>query len=460
MTLNDANQRLRHALDWAFLAGVVFAIVLAGKIVPFLIAVGVLPIPFMLDRLRQRQFAVRLTRLLAPAIVYFSYALFTYFFFTGLQPGEARPVNPGMELYVVAIAMFIIGILRSLEIDGLRKKFDIAVPWTLVAAFVVLSVMMLAGYRVACRVQAGAAWPFIPALLFGTLTFLSFFGWNNFSSRERHFRLVLNAFAVVVILAYTGSRGIALAQACVLLILLGMSLMARFRGTVPSWHQLLLSTFAGLALCAVVGLTTGCGPLERILPMLTTFDILSAHAQEKVPQAPGVSTMPAPAKTEEQKPPASEPSGGAVVENGMQVIPGTDMSIVLRLGMWKTSLHAIAEAPIFGHGSLYLQHLITERYQFEHNHNQYLSWLVTGGIVGLGIGLLFLSIPWLVSAGLNLPDRLIMTLAVSVFWGLSMIFDSFFNLKFYTHYYCLLCGVLYALANDTLVGERQPESST
>ena len=137
-----------------------------------------------------------------------------------------------------------------------------------------------------------------------------------------------------------------------------------------------------------------------------------------------------------------------------------DMSIGFRLEMWRASLQSIAEAPVFGHGSLYLQHLITQRYGFEHNHTQYLSWLVTGGLVGLCIGLMFLAIPWIVSAGLAAPDRLVITLAISIFWGLSMMFDSYFNLKFYTHYYCLLCGLLYALVNDTLVGEEQSEGKT
>jgi hypothetical protein len=41
-----------------------------------------------------------------------------------------------------------------------------------------------------------------------------------------------------------------------------------------------------------------------------------------------------------------------------------------------------------------------------------------------------------------------------------MMFDSYFNLKFYTHYYCLLCGLLYALVNDTLVGKEQSEGTT
>jgi O-antigen ligase len=140
-------------------------------------------------------------------------------------------------------------------------------------------------------------------------------------------------------------------------------------------------------------------------------------------------------------------------------IKHADLSAGERFEMWTTALHAIREAPFLGHGSLYLQHLITERYGYEHNHNQYLSWLVTGGILQLSIGLLFLGIPWLVSSGLDLPDRLIITLSVSLVWGASMIFDSYFNLKFYTHYYCMLIGLLFAMVNDMLARTTKADAS-
>lgn len=459
MNLNAGGHRLTSGLDWAFIVGVAFAIVLAGKTVPFLVVAGVLPIPFLFKNLRQRQYRVSPARLLVPAGIYFGYSLLTYFFYMGLQPGEAKPVNPDLELYGIAVAMLAVGAIRSLEIDGLRRKFEVAVPWTLLAAFVALSVMMFAGYRDVCRVQAAAAWPFIPALLFGTLTFLSFLGWRRFSARERSFRLLLNSLAIVVILAYTASRGIAVAQAGVLVLIIVLGFLPQFRGALPRLWQIVVSCAFGIALCGVVSVTTGCGSMSRIMPVVKTIGILSgsdANQPAQAPAAPAEQSIPsqAPATAPVQQSAPAAPSAAD------KAIMDTDMSIGFRLEMWRVSLQSIAEAPVFGHGSLYLQHLITQRYGFEHNHNQYLSWLVTGGLVGLIIGLMFLAIPWFVSAGLELPDRLIITLAISIFWGLSMMFDSYFNLKFYTHYYCLLCGLLYALVNDTLVGEEQSEGKT
>ncbi len=128
----------------------------------------------------------------------------------------------------------------------------------------------------------------------------------------------------------------------------------------------------------------------------------------------------------------------------------SDKSIDVRLELWKLSLDAIYDSPLWGHGSLYMWTLIEEPFGFQHNHNQYLSWLVTGGAIQLSFGLLFLATPWIISNNFSIADRLMITLSTTILWGFAMIFDSFFSLKFYTHYYCLLCGLLYAWANHSV----------
>uniref|UniRef100_A0A7C1NZ61 O-antigen ligase family protein n=1 Tax=Agrobacterium albertimagni TaxID=147266 RepID=A0A7C1NZ61_9HYPH len=150
---------------------------------------------------------------------------------------------------------------------------------------------------------------------------------------------------------------------------------------------------------------------------------------------------------------SATPVPGPQTESDTPTAVSKDEAIGHRLAMWETSIEAILERPAFGHGSLYLQKLISKTYGYEHNHNQYLTWLVTGGVLQLALGLIFLAIPWFVSKGLTTADRILLTTGVSVFWGLAMMFDSFLNLKFYTHYFCLLCGVLYALSNSMQEGE-------
>lgn len=455
--MHKTADRFRNAVDITFLSGIVFALILADKIVPLLIAVGVLPIPFLLQSRKGQPLAVSPAMLLWPAGIYFAYSLFVYFFFTGLGPNEVRPVNPSLELYAVAIAMLAVGVVRGLQVQQLSHKFQSVVPWALLISFAVLSAYMFLGIREGCRIRAEAAWPFIPALLFATLSFLSLVGWQGLPASARNLRLLLLSFSVVVSVSYTGSRGIAVAEFATLLIFLGLNLNRKLRGSIPGWQSLMSATVFGMLLCGLVGFVTGCGPTERLGSIFKTVTILTARNQKaapavsyspKISNASVASTTP----TGNAPPPVSPNAVAPLPKTVDQKIMATDVSIGLRIEMWKVSVKSIRDAPLFGHGSLYLQHLIAERFDmsYQHNHNQYLSWLVTGGFLALGLGLWFLSIPWLISAKLGAADRITITLAVSVFWGIAMVFDSFLNLKFYLHFYCLLVGLLYAFVNDSL----------
>lgn len=477
--------KFRDVVDALFVVGVVFALFLAGKVVPALIVFGVIPIPLFFRDLKKRQLRVSPTRLAAPVVAYFGYSLLVYFFYTGLEPGERRPINPDLELYGIALLMLGVGCLRGLEIDNLEAKFRQIVPHALSASFVVLSALMFLGHTDSCRVYAAASWPFIPAVIFTSLTFLCLTNWPRLTAWERRYRIGLIAADIVVVVLYTGSRGVAAAQAVVLLVLLFSSFFRPFRGKLPNWRELVAAIVAGAMFCGLAGYATGCDvPLRRLLNIARTAVILSDNERSKIDleavlapsaQAAQTSTAPpsgnsvatqgadSPSGTEAPAAPtlpatttpapATTPAVTPAPVDDKSTVMQTDLSIGIRLEMWNISIQSIREAPIFGHGSLYLQHLIGEKYAkygFEHNHNQYLSWLVTGGVVLLCLGLWLLLTPWSMASGLAANDRLVITLAVTLVWGISMVFDSFLNMKFYLHYYCLLIGILYALINDML----------
>ncbi|RAL97840.1 O-antigen ligase family protein [Agrobacterium sp. MS2] len=435
------RHQLQFLIDVLFLAGLVFAMFLGGKITPLLIITGVVPIPFLLNRLKKDNISWSLMAVILPFFIYFSYNIFLFIFFTGLVPSDKRPVNPSYEFYIVAILMLLIGIIRGLQVQNLSKLVRYVIPAALLIAFIVLSVLMFFEVRDDCRVRGAASWPFIPALLFTSLTLLSYVGWSTFSVFEKRFRLALLACSIVVVYAYTASRGVAVGQVVAISLLLCMGMFSRFSHTVPRWHQIVMAVTGGIAVSAVVGLLTGCGPMTRILSVIDSAGMLVQVASN--PRNDNIAP-PVVAVEPLNHIDAVPPPRPTVVEK----IGGKDQSIGLRLEMWGVSISSIEERPFFGHGALYLQKLITEQFGFEHNHNQYLSWLVTGGLVGMSIGLCFLATPWFVSAGLALPERMIITIAVTVVWGGAMMFDSFFNLKFYLHYYAFLCGVLYAWFTD------------
>lgn len=439
----DPRFQVHFLIDVLFLTGLVFALFLGGKITPLLIMTGVVPIPFLLNRLKKDNISWSLMAVVLPFFIYFSYNIFSFIFFTGLVPSDKRPVNPSYEFYIVAILMLLIGIVRGLQVQNLSKLVRYVIPAALLIAFIVLSALMFFEVRDDCRVRGAASWPFIPALLFTSLTLLSYVGWSTFSVFEKRFRLALLACSIVVVYAYTASRGVAVGQVVAISLLLCMGTFSRFSHTLPRWHQIVSAVTGGIAVSAVVGLLSGCGPMTRILSVFDSAGMLVQDAsdpREDMVAPPVIAVEPL---NHIDAVPLS-PSPPTLVEK----IAGKDQSIGLRLEMWRVSISSIEERPFFGHGALYLQKLITEQFGFEHNHNQYLSWLVTGGLVGMSIGLCFLATPWLVSAGLALPERMIITIAVTVVWGGAMMFDSFFNLKFYLHYYAFLCGVLYAWFTD------------
>ncbi|MBB5045190.1 O-antigen ligase family protein [Shinella fusca] len=439
--------RLRQMFDILFIVSLAAAMFLGGKVAPLLAIAGVCPIPFLLHATSNQRYAISIWRLLVPFGLYFTYSLLAFFFFTGLEEGARRPVNPSLELYLIGIGMLAIGLVRGLQVRKLALLFRRLGPWLLVACFLLLTYLMFAEIREGCRVRGLAPWPFIPALLFSTLALLSLVGWARFSSNERWMRLIILAFSVVVSTTYTGSRGVSLAVFGVFGLLFVLSLLPSLKNRVPHWYHIALAAVSGVAISIVVGFGTNCGPASRFASTFALLETMTSRTSELKVQT-SKDLVP---NTTQQEQSTNTPQVAANTSTDQEPLATADQSIGHRLAMWKTSMTAIHERLVFGHGSLYLQKLITETYGYEHNHNQYLSWLVTGGLLQLALGLIFLAIPWFVSSGLSLADRLLMTMAVSLLWGFAMISDSFLNLKFYTHYYCLLCGVLYAWVNNMLL---------
>ncbi|SIQ89779.1 O-Antigen ligase [Rhizobium sp. RU33A] len=443
--MNIYLYQLWRLADLLFLIGLAIALFLGSKVTPLLLVAGLLPIPFLLNALKNRHYHVSIWRLLVPFSLYFGYCLLTLFFFTGLEASDPRPVNPSLESYAIAIAMLAVGLIRGLQIRNLALLFRRVMPWLLVACFIVLSYMMFAGIRDACRVRGLAPWPFIPALLFSTLTFICLVSWEKLTGAERWLRVALMAFSIVISTTYTGSRGVALAQVGVFGVFLILGFLPSLKGKIPSWYHLGLAASAGLMVSFFIGVVTDCGPASRFSSTFETLQSMATQLTETEDQT-AVNVDPAPETGEPFA--ATSPAPETLAESNPSVAVTKDEAISHRLAMWETSITAIKDSPIFGHGSLYLQKLIHATYGYEHNHNQYLTWLVTGGVIQLTLGLIFLAIPWFVSKGLTAADRIMLTVGVSLFWGGAMMFDAFLNLKFYTHYLCLLSGLLYALSNS------------
>lgn len=441
--------KARKLLDDGFLIGLVLALFLASKIVPYLLCVGLLPIVLFWNKIPLSSLTASSWRLFLPVVIYFGYSIGLLYLYPGIDPLAERPGNPGIELYAVAITMFVLGFLRSLQINELYTRFNLIAPWALICSFLVLSSYFALGLD-GCRVKVAAPWPFIPALIFTTLAFLLFVGWEQKTKVQRYIRLFIVSLSIVVVLAYTASRGVAVGQFGVLASFILLRFARRFRNGLPTIFEIVGAAALGLVICVIVGAASGCANFDR-WQAFTGFSSTNqtretgaviSKQDDPIVNSPMLPDQPAP----------GEAATGEPVEGSSHARFAGDDSISVRLDMWMVSVDAIRQAPFFGHGALSLKTIIQDKFGYEHNHNQYLAWLVTGGVVSLAIGFLFLSTPAIISKGLVPVDRIIMTLALTGLWGAAMMFDAFLSLKFYLHFFCLLLGFLYALirsANTT-----------
>lgn len=421
---------LTTLLDYGFLSCLVLAVILEAKTVPLLVLFGLLPAIVFWPRIGWSGLSPSLAGILGPVGLFLGYSALAMWLHPGIGPDDPRPINPDAELYLVATALAGMGLVRGLQIRDIFNKLDLLLPWGLLAVFLGLSYYMFTGQRFDCRVWAEAAWPFIPALLFATLALLSLLAWPDIGRAGRLVRLLIVALSVVVVIGYTGSRGIAvgLGAAFFLIGLAGSS--APLKGRLPSFLSLAPAVILGIVLCALVDHLTGCNSVGRLQTIFAPFS-MAARADGLAPAMAAIAV-----------------AGLDIADTlNATAAKAADMSIGYRLQIWAVALQAIAEAPLFGHGAL-SQVLIFEPEGFVHAHNQFLTWLVTGGIVGLLVGLVFLCAPYWITRHMRPEHRVVILSATTILWAVSMMFDSFFHMDFFLHYYCFLLPILYCLASD------------
>ena len=431
MLIKEATMRRSFVdfFDYGFLTCLVFAAVLGGDIVPFFVVFGVVPAILFSFKGEKWNLLIPLWVVVAPVGLYLSYSTAVMFIYPGLDPGMLRPVNPDIELYAVAAALFVVGLIRSLQIKELAVKTRFFLPWALFALFIVLTVLMFSGIRDGCRVRGSASWPFIPAILFSMLVILSLIGWVSMSLMERRVRLALVSMSIVVVVGFTGSRGVAVGLAAVLIFLGISSLRPSLHDQVPSIKHLISAALIGVMGCLLVEAATGCGVLERVASIIQPASV--------IPNA--VSSV-------------TETTSD--VSQSVQVLTQSvaDQSTSLRLQMWGAALDAIREKPLLGHGAFSLKAIIEDTFGFQHPHNQYLAWMVTGGIISLTIGFILMLWVFFLSPFVLSSERVILWSAVPLLWGISMMFDAFLSLDFYLHYFTIIAAFIFSLCNDRQKG--------
>lgn len=428
-------------LDLAFIFSAVLAAVLGRYTIYLLVIFSLLPLIFsglkqLLGRLKLIPVAAAIVTL-----AYFLLNLIYLYFYTGLPSGQTAPPNPSFEFYAVGVLVLVLSTSRGLMMVNASATTKECLPFALLATFLVLTVYAVVDPTGDGRVQAETPWPFVPALLFTTWAFLSLLDWKHLPPKSRLVRLGGLSLSILVVNGYTGSRGIGIAQFSMLFVMGVASLLPRFVGALPKLREIGAAVIVGLALFGVHQLATSGGAFHRGQHI---FNLVNQYLQSAEKYVAPLFATPVEAKAAEMI--AEAPVAQANASQPVSTALSEDASISVRFEMWEVSIEHIWQAPIFGHGAMSLKPIIQDQFGHQHTHNQYLSWLVTGGAFLLSIGLLFLTVPYLATQCLPPADRLIVLLATAGLWGISMMFDSFLSLKFFFHYYCALIGIITALS--------------
>lgn len=380
---------------------------------------------------------------------------------TGLPPGVSptgRYFFPD-QLHMLGIAIVLVGALRVENSVDLFKAMRIALPPTMMLIFAALSYDMFNSAADNCRIVGLTFMPFTPASFFSSLTLLSFVGWSQFGRAERMIRCALISMSIVVVAAYTGSRGVAMALSICVAVMFLFSLYLRRNSPAPRPIAILASFLVGLLLSAAVEQTTDCPSITRFIDTFDSVGIVLSGSPAEVQALSFIESTPPAVSTAN-----ALVAGEAIADEADVAVEQTivvasaaddmsspaaglsDASISQRLQFWKLGWESFKASPWLGHGVFIEQALLSGKFHHTHVHNQYLSWLLWGGLpmVLLGLGFVF-GIVFFVRRASGF-DAMAIILATSLMLALSLTTDSLLRFDVYIAMHILLSLMGVALA--------------
>lgn len=302
------------------------------------------------------------------------------------------------------VGLIILISVRLAIVEDIVQVTDRILPWVLVACFIGLSIDKFSGEigGAECRVRGLTRWPFTPALFFTVFTLFSFASWPKLNASGQYVRLGLVTAAVLLANGYAGVRMIAIVQ---LVCFVGFAFLfwwARPAGLPRPALKIMIAVGLGLIMSVIVDFVSGCQLFLRFGELAT-----AAFDPEALQQGSGVA---------------------------------------LRLQFLRHGLDAVALAPWLGYG-IWAEELLVEGSGHTHVHNQYLSWLVWGGLPVLVSGLLFLAAPLVAIVGVK--DRWRRAVLIATVVGpmpLSLTADTFLRLPTFLNLQLFISCLVIAVA--------------
>jgi len=387
----------------------------------------------------------------------------------------SSPAKYEMWVYsLVAILFATIFFAKS----GVKKYAPFFLPISLIGVF------FAAGYHYHAlgihKVKLWNANVFEASLFASSLSFILFGLTQKNLLKSVPYTVAIITPALVISIAYTGTRGIFIAQCATILVgllafiyrkdyylalglvsatLIGLSfglwIDASSSGSFSSRLQIVWALLlehrimvlaallgAGIATSAVYYTLKALGSRAAIVLMITTFLVLgTAFKLRDIFENKLHNTTLSPMASQESDNVVSEQSNG-ILKNSIDIANSQDISTAYRLAFLRQGLEALKGHVALGRGAYMEPHVVHSfTRDHKHLHNNYLSWMIWGGLLTMVSGLIWLAAPTVVHQLKSNKEQSIAALLLAVLWAVSLLFDSFLTWKnfnaFYILYACL-----------------------
>ena len=344
--------------------------------------------------------------------------------------------SPGYSLDVFAPWIFgIIAIILSagfFQPQSVNRIIKYTIPFGLIITFAYLSYLYISIGGKIEPTGFGGLFYFITPLMMTHFAFYYLFDLSKSSARNLILIFSLIALILIVSLIFAQTRGISVAQ---ILTILTMSLLVfrrlGFFAAYPMIVSVCVVFIAGFSYLMAVD----PGAAKRVTNIFQAVDNLKSF--NNLPADTGY---------------AGTSFKGSIFEKSAYFLDYTlekiENSGGRRLKMWSTALEEIVSHPMKIRGTSGETDLLSKSDYLKvhsHVHNMYLSWFLWGGPISLISGLLFMAAPLIV----HIFDKrknatsIYLSLALTLFWAIAMIFDSFLKHAGIFHMYIPLVFITY-----------------
>ena len=292
-------------------------------------------------------------------------------------------------------------------------KYAIPVGFIITFAYLSYQYVVTNGSKVE-PTGVGGLFYFITSLLMTHFAFYYLFDLSKKWSKNFLLTFIMIAFILIVSLIFTQTRGILIAQVFTIVI---MSFVFFRNLGLYSAYPLIASVFivfiSGLSYLVMFN----SGATSRLYNIVQAVHVLKSYeSASKNTQNTDTSFV------------------GSILEKSADLMDYTAQKIEgsggRRLEMWSVATKEIASNPMKVRGTSGETNLLSKDNKLQrhsHVHNMYLSWYLWGGPISLISGVLFMATPLLIYI-FDKPikvSNIYLPLSLTLFWGISMIFDSF-----------------------------------